>query len=93
MTKKDCPITPASIRDSVQARFADGRAFEGPGGTPLEAFIQAADLATEGQIVAVLVNGRLRELSQPLTVDADLHPITTAYSDGSRIYRRSLSFL
>ncbi len=86
-------ISQVPIRSTAQARLADGRAFEGPKGAPLEAFIEAANLQTEGRVVAALVNGRLRELSQPLTNDADLVPIDTAHSDGSRIYRRSLCFL
>ncbi|MCA9953787.1 MAG: nucleoside kinase, partial [Anaerolineales bacterium] len=61
--------------------------------TPLEAFIKAAQPETNGLIVAALKNGRLRELSHPLTEDALLVPVTAADSDGSRIYRRSLSFL
>ena len=93
MTQQAYSIIPAPIRDTVQARLADGRAFEGPKGAPLEAFVEAAGLETEGQIVAMLVNGRLRELSQPLLSDADLEPVDTADSDGSRIYRRSLCFL
>ena len=40
-----------------------------------------------------MLNGRLRELTAPLTEDGDLVPVTTAESDGVRIYRRSLSFL
>ena len=83
----------APIRTLVQARFADGRAFEGPLGTPLEEFVQAAALKTNGRIVAALVNGKLRELSQPLMADAAVAPVTLADSDGTRIYRRSLSFL
>jgi uridine kinase len=84
---------PASPRQTVQARFPDGRAFEAAKGTPLEAFVEAANLQTNGRVVALLVNGRLRELSIPLEADADLVPVTTANSDGSRIYRRSLCFL
>jgi uridine kinase len=53
----------------------------------------AADLPRHPRVVAVLVNGRLRELSLPLLRDADLVPVTMADSDGVRIYRRSLSFL
>ncbi|MEZ4642519.1 MAG: nucleoside kinase [Chloroflexota bacterium] len=86
-------ITPAPIRRTVQARFADGRAFDGPAGVPLEEFVKAADIKVDGCIVAALVNGRLRELSRPLNEDASIVPITTADSDGVRIYRRSLSFL
>ncbi|WP_420627512.1 nucleoside kinase [Candidatus Leptofilum sp.] len=85
--------TPSPIRDMVQARFPDGRAFDAPRGTPLEAFIDAAKLSVNGRIVAALKNGRLRELSHPLREDALLVPVTTADSDGGRIYRRSLCFL
>ncbi|MCA9971630.1 MAG: nucleoside kinase [Anaerolineales bacterium] len=86
-------IIQTPIRKRVQARFADGRAFEGPAGSPIEAFVCAANLQQPGRIVAALVNGRLRELSRPLTWDATIVPISTADSDGVRIYRRSLSFL
>ncbi|MCL4265418.1 MAG: nucleoside kinase [Anaerolineae bacterium] len=86
---------PTIPRQTIQARFPDGRAFEAPVGTPIEAFVQAAerDQPGNGRTVAVLMNRRLRELSIPLQTDADLIPITTADSDGSRIYRRSLTFL
>jgi uridine kinase len=85
--------TPTPIREEVQAVFPDGRAFTAPRGTPLGAFIDAAQLIVEGVIVAALKNGKLRELSHRLEHDADLVPITTTSSDGARIYRRSLSFL
>lgn len=86
---------PTTPRQTIQARFPDGRAFEAPVGTPIEAFVRAAewDRSGKGRTVAVLMNRRLRELSIPLQTDADLVPITTADSDGSRIYRRSLTFL
>ena len=85
--------TLSQIRDTVQARFPDGRAFDAPIGTTLEAFMMAAQPAANGRIVAALKNGRLRELSHPLTEDAQLVPVTSSDSDGGRIYRRSLSFL
>lgn len=87
---KPIPVEP---RQTVQAHFPDGRAFEAARGTAIEAFIDAAQWPGDGRTVAVLMNGRLRELSIPLEADAELVPITTAHSDGSRIYRRSLSFL
>ncbi|WP_420642388.1 nucleoside kinase [Candidatus Leptofilum sp.] len=85
--------TLSPVRDVVQARFPDGRAFDAPRGTPIETFIRAAALSANGRIVAALKNGRLRELSQPLLEDAQLVPVTSADSDGGRIYRRSLCFL
>ncbi|MGD2050110.1 MAG: nucleoside kinase [Chloroflexota bacterium] len=89
----DCNIVPAPVRKDVQVVFPDGRAFDGPKGTTAEEFIKVADLKTNGRIVAVLVNGNLRELSLSLDGDATLVPVTMADSDGVRIYRRSLSFL
>ncbi|MDX1662338.1 MAG: hypothetical protein R3272_01000 [Candidatus Promineifilaceae bacterium] len=86
-------ITPAPPRQLVQVRFPDGRAFDGPVGSSVEAFMEAAQPETRAPIVAALVNNKLRELSHTLYTDADLVPISTADSDGVRIYRRSLSFL
>ncbi|RMG94460.1 MAG: nucleoside kinase [Chloroflexi bacterium] len=86
-------IKPAPIRQDVQARFPNGQAFNGPVGTPIEAFVKAANLKTNGRILAVMMNDKLRELSHPLMHDALITPITMADSDGVRIYRRSLSFL
>jgi uridine kinase len=94
-------VYPTDLRPTVQARFADGRVLEGTRGTQLEEFILtandgqrlSANASTDGYIVAALMNGRLRELCFPLTEDADLSPVTMATNDGSRIYRRSLSFL
>jgi len=86
-------IRVASRRESVQARFEDSTVLEGPVGTHIERFIDEAAPYVKGRIVAALVNGKLRELSQPLKVDADIIPVTTADSDGTRIYRRSLTFL
>ena len=37
--------------------------------------------------------GRLRELTMPLLSDADVAPVTLSDTDGSRIYRRSLTLL
>ena len=85
-------IQPSPIRQTVQARFGT-TAYEGPTGTTLEAFIQEANPQVNGRIVAALKDGKLRELSHPLRHDAQIVPVTTAASDGTRIYRRSLSFL
>jgi uridine kinase len=84
---------PVEPRQTVQARFPDGRAFEAANGTPIEAFVNAANLKGNGRVVAVLLDGKLRELTIPLHRDAFLEPVTMADSDGMRIYRRSLCFL
>ena len=85
--------TLSQIRDTVQVRFPDGRAFDAPIGTSLEAFIDAAQPQVNGRVVAALKNGKLRELSHKLQEDALIVPVTSADSDGGRIYRRSLCFL
>jgi len=86
-------ITPTTPRTTVQARFPNGDAYEGTRGTTIESFINTANQQTDAQIVAALMNGRLRELSHPMQQDATINPVTIAISDGSRIYRRSLCFL
>lgn len=86
-------IHPSTPRHTVQATFPGGTVLEGPTGTTIEDFIKTAQPKAAGQIVAALKNGKLRELSQPLTEDATIIPIDTAGSDGVRIYRRSLSFM
>jgi uridine kinase len=86
-------VRPATLRKTVQVRFTDGPIFEGPVETHLEVFIQAALPKGSFSIMAALVNGKLCELAQPITQDADVLPISMTDSDGTRIYRRSLSFL
>lgn len=80
-------------RDTVQAVFPDGRAFEGPAGTALEEFVQAAYPEALVPAMAAVVGGEIRELSFPLREDASVRPVFLTDSEGIRIYTRSLSFL
>lgn len=80
-------------RDTVQAIFPDGRAFEGPTGTTIETFVQAAYPDAAVPAMGALVDGAVRELGAPLLRDAEIRPIFLTDSDGIRIYTRSLSFL
>ena len=41
-------------------------------------------------IVGAVVNGKLTELSYPVMMDVEVHPVTMESSDGMRFYRRSL---
>ncbi len=86
-------IISAEPRSNIQVRFPDGRAFDGPAGSTIEAFIHTAFPEEPWKYMAAEVNGRLRELTRELHADADLIPITANDSNGARIYRRSLSFL
>ncbi|HEX7486802.1 MAG TPA: hypothetical protein VF332_11660 [Vicinamibacterales bacterium] len=103
----DARIRPALPRTNVLATFPDGRIFEAPIGTMVGDVVRAQEalapsaLPVQGTpspmdgapVVAVTLNGRLRELTTALTQDADVAPVTTAENDGVRVYRRSLAFL
>ena len=69
------------------------RGFEARPGTVLGEVVSTAFGDAEPPVVAAIVDGRLRELTWPLLRDSEVTPLTTATSDGARIYRRSLAFL
>jgi uridine kinase len=87
-------------RASVEVHLPDGRVIEGPRGTPVGNFLKLvenqtapSELDPTAPIVGAVVNGELRELTYPITMDSRIHPVTMAESDGMLIYRRSLTFL
>ena len=86
-------IRPAKPRDTAQVWFSDGRVFEGPVGTPLERFVQAAGSDSGAPIVAALIDNELRELTYHVETDIEVKLVSMDDSDGFRIYRRSLAFL
>jgi uridine kinase len=92
LTREIQTIVPGAPREKVQARLSDGRLFDAPPGTRLAEILE---IASRGHIpaVAAIVDGRLTELSQSLTHDADIQPVWLTDEDGSRIYRRSLILL
>ncbi len=93
MTKQMAQVWASNPRETAQALFPDGRTFEAPIGTSVEAFVRAAYPDHPVPIIAALVNGELRELAYALQRDADVTPVFLSDSDGVRIYRRSLAFL
>ena len=86
-------IRETPLRDRVQVLFPDGRAFEAPRGTPLDAVFRAAFADSEDPPVAAIVDGELRELAWPVPRDVEAAAVRLSDSDGMRIYSRSLSFL
>lgn len=84
---------PSHPRETALVRFPDGRIFEGPVGTRLEAFVHAAYNDDPVTIVACRINYKLTELTYPVTHDIEVAPVSMGDSDGMRIYRRSLTFL
>ena len=90
------PIRLTSPRDTVHARLPDGRIFEAPPSTPIGDILRVAEAqaGVEGhEAVAAVVEGRLRELTMPLLWDSAVAPVTLNDTDGSRIYRRSLTLV
>jgi uridine kinase len=86
-------VLPCRPRDTVLITLPDATTFEGPVGTSAGLFLDAAYPHPEVPIIAALVDGKLRELTYPITRDAAVEPIDLSQSDGERIYRRSLTFL
>ena len=90
-------VTSGAPRTTAQVRLkgvnGSDKILEAPIGTTLESHLRAANLQTSVPIVAALVNGKLAELTTPITCDVEAVPVTMSTTDGSRIYRRSLSFL
>ena len=78
---------------TVEIHLPDGRTLIGPRGASAEQFINAILPDFPAAVVGVVINGELHELTYPITMEARVQPITMADADGSRIYRRSLTFL
>ena len=92
-SSRQAVIKPASPRDGVLVRFDDGQVLEGPRGTPLESFVEAAFPDREPPIMAALVNGEIEELTHGVKEDLSVRVIDTSSNRGMRIYHRSVSFL
>jgi uridine kinase len=80
-------------RDTVEIRLPDNRILTGPRGKSLLDFLKILPEWQFPPIVGAVVDGDLRELTFPLEKDAVVKPVTMVDADGSKIYRRSLTFL
>jgi len=80
-------------RATVEVTLPDVRVITGPRHAPLETFLKILNDEKLPLIVGAIVDGNLRELTFPISMDARVTPITMADADGARIYRRSLTFL
>jgi uridine kinase len=65
--------------------------LSGPRGAQVGEFLAAVE--HDSQLVSAIVNGDLRELTFPIEMDSRVTPVTMSMPDGTRIYRRSLTFL
>ena len=82
-----------SPRKEVEIRLPDGRIVMGPRGASVGEFLGIFPEWDGSIIVGAIVDGQLRELTYPIEKDADVTPLNMSTSDGSKIYRRSLTFL
>ncbi len=80
-------------RETVEVHLPDGRVLSGPRSTPVGGFLAEITDTFRAEIVGAVVNGELRELTFPIEMDAKVTPVTMSDPDGSRIYRRSVTFL
>jgi uridine kinase len=83
-------VTP---RDTVEVHLQDGSVLCGRRGSTAGDFLIAGAAPGSAPLVAAIVNGDLRELTYPITMDATLAPVSMSDADGARVYRRSLTFL
>ncbi len=96
MTTIETPqVHPAPPRSNAQVKFADGRIYEGPLWTELRHFVDAAGAEKPWRfpIVAALIDDELRELTYHIDREVEVTALGMDDRDGSRIYRRSLTFL
>ncbi len=80
-------------RPNVEVHLPDGRILSGPRGASAGEFLKAVSEKSDTPIVAAVVNGELRQLDYPITIDSHLRAVVMSSADGARIYRRSLTFL
>ncbi|MGB1286315.1 MAG: nucleoside kinase [Aggregatilineales bacterium] len=90
-------IIPSHPRDEIRVAFPDATVLSAPIRTSAENIMQAAEaqglITYDAPLIAVICNGKLRELTHILTHDSELSPVCLSNSDGGRIYRRSLVLL
>jgi len=80
-------------REDVEIYLPDGRIITGQRGSTIGELFSLLDEWKGAPIVGAVVNGNLRELSYEVTQDCEIAPVNMTTSDGSKIYRRSLTFL
>lgn len=94
MTAEDAKIqVQEKMRETVEVVMYDGTIITGPRFTPVGEFMKVYQDSQRPQIVGAIVDQNLRELTYPISADAQVTPIDMTDSDGARIYRRSLIFL
>lgn len=78
---------------SVEVYLPDGRVIRGDRGSEIVQFLRVLPEWDNPPIVGAIINGELKELTYPISIDSRVRPISMSDTDGARIYRRSLTFL
>ena len=82
-----------SPRIEIEIELPGGLLIRGPRGSQIVDFLALTKEWEGSRIVGAVVDGNLRELTYTLERDAFIQPLNMSTSDGSKIYRRSLTFL
>ena len=86
-------IVSSTPRSDVEVKLPNGQIIKGPRGECVGNFLKMFNEWDGSPIVGAVVDGNLRELTYPIQKDAEVRPLNMSTSDGSKIYRRSLTFL
>ena len=86
-------IVSSTQRSDVEVKLPNGQIIKGPRGECVGNFLKMFNEWDGSPIVGAVVDGNLRELTYPIQKDAEVRPLNMSTSDGSKIYRRSLTFL
>lgn len=81
------------MRKDVEIYLPDGRIISGRRGSTIGELFSILNDWEGAPIVGAVMDGNLRELSYEVTQDCKITPVNMTTSDGSKIYRRSLTFL
>lgn len=90
---KSSEIKQTQLRSEVEIHLPDGRILSGPRGARVRDFLESIADELDSPAVAAIINGDLRELTYPISIESIVIPVTMSDADGARIYRRSLTFL
>ncbi len=82
-----------SARKTIEMVLPDGRVYTGARGSSLLELFKMLPEWDKPPIMGAIVNGELRELTYTLEMDARVRPVTMSEDDGSRIYRRTLTYI
>jgi len=81
-------------RPTVEVLLPDGRILCGPRNRPIAAFLKSLpEWNSHDPIMGAVINGELRELTHRVELDSRVRLIRMSDSDGSGIYRRSITLL